>query len=78
MTGYILKRTLGALVVMFIVATLVFFMLRLVPRIVIGMVIVMVVRSFGKMPLCVSGRIYCGNLLLLVIRIIRLFWAMMC
>ena len=31
MTGYILKRTLGALLVMFVVATLVFFMLRLVP-----------------------------------------------
>ena len=31
MTGYLLKRTLGALLVMFVVATLVFFMLRLVP-----------------------------------------------
>lgn len=31
MTGYLLKRTFGALVVMFVVATLVFFMLRLVP-----------------------------------------------
>ena len=31
MTGYLLKRIFGALVVMFVVATLVFFMLRLVP-----------------------------------------------
>ena len=31
MTGYLLKRTFGALLVMFVVATLVFFMLRLVP-----------------------------------------------
>jgi peptide/nickel transport system permease protein len=31
LTGYLIKRTLGALLVMFAVATLVFFMLRLVP-----------------------------------------------
>ena len=31
MTGYLLKRTFGAFLVMFAVATLVFFMLRLVP-----------------------------------------------
>jgi len=31
LTGYLVKRTAGALLVMFIVATLVFFMLRLVP-----------------------------------------------
>lgn len=31
MTGYLIRRTLGALLVMFAVATLVFFMLRLVP-----------------------------------------------
>jgi peptide/nickel transport system permease protein len=31
LTGYMIRRTLGALLVMFVVATLVFFMLRLVP-----------------------------------------------
>ena len=31
MTGYILRRCLGAVVVMWAVATLVFFMLRIVP-----------------------------------------------